>query len=294
MFAINFTLRPLVPTMLLSSALRISRRIYYNFVLENQRDQFIFHKFRQTQSSVPMFLAALLFAFFFSLFRANGLLRNHPSYFAISVSTFSGITVTMGVLLFVLYIPRWNDKYIKEKAEIQKAVTFLEVFWLLLTNLSLDLMIISTCEVGPCPETVSNFGWDGCNRAVEHQMPEALMIAAMMAPVILHMTIKGVDFKYVLCTWCINMGVMTTCMVYYDMYFSYGAFFSFFPFSLVAMFENQRQNLSIFHLTQAQQELLIENERVAAENHTTEMRHMIGNVAHDLKTVSVCECYCSP
>jgi signal transduction histidine kinase len=39
------------------------------------------------------------------------------------------------------------------------------------------------------------------------------------------------------------------------------------------------------------QEALEENERIQQQDRAIEMRHMIGNVAHDLKTVSFCFYY---
>eukprot|EP01034_Spumella_vulgaris_P034241 gene34241-biopygen29168 len=53
---------------------------------------------------------------------------------------------------------------------------------------------------------------------------------------------------------------------------------------MLVLYESQRQNMSLFLLTQNQENLLLENERLADETHANELRHMIDNVAHDLKT----------
>jgi signal transduction histidine kinase len=53
---------------------------------------------------------------------------------------------------------------------------------------------------------------------------------------------------------------------------------------MLAMCENQRQHVHLFLLSQNQENLLLENERLAEETHANELRRMIGNVAHDLKT----------
>eukprot|EP01034_Spumella_vulgaris_P047589 gene47589-biopygen40086 len=50
------------------------------------------------------------------------------------------------------------------------------------------------------------------------------------------------------------------------------------------MYEKQRQNISIFLLTQNQDNLIYENERLEKEARANELKHLIGNVAHDLKT----------
>jgi hypothetical protein len=117
-------------------------------------------------------------------------------------------------------------------------------------------------------------------------MPEALMAGSMILPLILAMIIKQVDFRYVITSWVVSLFMVLFCMIYFGLTQSLGVFICFLPLSFIGLCENQRQILSIYYLTQAQQHLLAENTKVAAENHTTEMRHMIGNVAHDLKTVS--------
>ena len=60
------------------------------------------------------------------------------------------------------------------------------------------------------------------------------------------------------------------------------------PTTLIVMYTFQRQTLSLFLVNQSQKRLLDDNERLAEENHAKELRHMIGNVAHDLKTVRCC------
>jgi hypothetical protein len=57
-------------------------------------------------------------------------------------------------------------------------------------------------------------------------------------------------------------------------------------FCLFMIYEYKRQNLSKFLLAQNLQLAIEENERMSDELHANEMSHMIGNVAHDLKTVS--------
>jgi hypothetical protein len=56
--------------------------------------------------------------------------------------------------------------------------------------------------------------------------------------------------------------------------------------SLVALFENHRYNQSLFLVMFALKKAIKDKEDIADQVHATEMRHMIANVAHDLKTVS--------
>jgi hypothetical protein len=63
-------------------------------------------------------------------------------------------------------------------------------------------------------------------------------------------------------------------------------FIFYIPFSLIVLIEGRRRELYQFFLCQRYKQLLDENERSSNEHHATELRQMIGNVAHDLKTVS--------
>ena len=49
----------------------------------------------------------------------------------------------------------------------------------------------------------------------------------------------------------------------------------------------QFRNVAIFITNLKLQELMLEKERIQEENHANEMRSLIANVAHDLKTVSI-------
>lgn len=56
---------------------------------------------------------------------------------------------------------------------------------------------------------------------------------------------------------------------------------------LAILYESRLSLLSLFFAFSTLRKALEENERRADELHATEMRHMIGNVAHDLKTVGL-------
>lgn len=56
---------------------------------------------------------------------------------------------------------------------------------------------------------------------------------------------------------------------------------------MFAVADAQLRNVLLFVTNQELKETIVENERMADELHANELRHMIGNVAHDLKTVSV-------
>ena len=85
-----------------------------------------------------------------------------------------------------------------------------------------------------------------------------------------------------------NVGFGFFTLLHYNLLDNLSTFGAILPFSTFLLYEIYRQKISLFLLTQSQKNLLEENERLAAETHANELRHMIGNVAHDLKTVSFC------
>lgn len=56
--------------------------------------------------------------------------------------------------------------------------------------------------------------------------------------------------------------------------------------SLFVLLESARHHVSLYYVTVQLKAALKENETMTSQMHATEMRHMIANVAHDLKTVS--------
>jgi ABC-type transport system involved in multi-copper enzyme maturation permease subunit len=61
--------------------------------------------------------------------------------------------------------------------------------------------------------------------------------------------------------------------------------------TVTILIDMQIHKLQMFLTTRKLGGILAENERMTLQNRAQEMRHMIGNVAHDLKTVSIA---CSP
>ncbi|RYH29112.1 HAMP domain-containing histidine kinase [archaeon] len=58
--------------------------------------------------------------------------------------------------------------------------------------------------------------------------------------------------------------------------------------SVVLIMEVHRQSYALFFTHRKLSDALKERQQAADEENATEMRHMIANVAHDLKTVSLC------
>jgi hypothetical protein len=85
--------------------------------------------------------------------------------------------------------------------------------------------------------------------------------------------------------WTMNFVALLTVIYVYNTTVSIGAFFAVSMVTFLNLCEYQRQKISMFFLSQELIGSQNENERLEKENRASELKHLIGNVAHDLKTV---------
>jgi hypothetical protein len=86
--------------------------------------------------------------------------------------------------------------------------------------------------------------------------------------------------------WLSIVAFLLVIILWFNLYNSTVSLIFYVPISLIILTESRRQNLEVFFITQKLEKSLEDNE-ANAELHATELRHMIANVAHDLKTVSI-------
>ena len=87
-------------------------------------------------------------------------------------------------------------------------------------------------------------------------------------------------FSYIM-----NIAVILACAYAYDLAVTMTLFWSFLPFTTLVLIEYQRQLLMQFASMITQQGMLDEKSRRFDEMQKNELKHMVGNVAHDLKAV---------
>ena len=106
----------------------------------------------------------------------------------------------------------------------------------------------------------------------------------MIVPILYSVVFKSVRFELVCTSWVIVVAFIAISAAIAEATQIIGALVVYIPLSMIILYENQRQNLSLYFIVKKQNELLVENARMAEEAQT-ELRYMIANVAHDLKTV---------
>lgn len=169
------------------------------------------------------------------------------------------------------------------KQQVNRVGPWLESAWAFAACVVNSLALYVKVLNGEC----NGLEWEsqnlGCNKSA--QLPENAVFFGIMLPVMFALVAKGARWRYVLAAWSISVAVDITLLVQFEAYLSLVPCILWFILSFTTLFEHQRQSISIFLLAQGQQKLIDENVKMADEIQANELRHMIGNVAHDLKTV---------
>lgn len=140
---------------------------------------------------------------------------------------------------------------------------------------------------GQCPidQNVNN-NWN-CNPVgLSKGISGETSIIIMIIPIMYSISVRGAHFEFAMFLWFMTVGTLLFSIIYpgatngilFVTYYCIG--------SLAALVEARRNNLFLFFTHQKLQEFLQAKEKAADAANAEEMRHMIGNVAHDLKTVS--------
>ena len=108
-------------------------------------------------------------------------------------------------------------------------------------------------------------------------------LVVLLTPLIVSIVFLNTEGLNFVC--CIIGGLLILNLKYGLL--STGAIITYFMLFSIIMYENRRQLLSKFILHQNLKIAMRENERSTNNMSANEMRHLIANVAHDLKTVSL-------
>ena len=114
-----------------------------------------------------------------------------------------------------------------------------------------------------------------------------LAFLSMVMPSLLSIILKRVNFSVTIIAWLIGV-IFMAFTIYIGNCYNSISFFIFASFYLLFLsHESYRRRIEIETKSKRENLLLAEkNERQELENSAKELRHMIGNVAHDLKTVN--------
>lgn len=120
----------------------------------------------------------------------------------------------------------------------------------------------------------------------EHRIAEGMMILSLLFPCISYLAIRSLTIRFTLVLWMISVIYNMIILMVYNLFRSWPVFMLFLAFSLFLLLESYRQTWYGYIVTTKLQCLLVENAIIAESMKSNEVKHSIGNIAHDLKTVS--------
>lgn len=141
--------------------------------------------------------------------------------------------------------------------------------------------------IGQCPRSASlTENWNCNYLAREHAIVSETSIIMMMIPLLYGVTVRASSFEFAVLLWACTLSALVFSIIYSEATASILFVFYYFLCSSVVLIETRRQNYYLFFTHIMLQKSLAEQEEANDKANAQEMRHMIANVAHDLKTVS--------
>jgi hypothetical protein len=195
-----------------------------------------------------------------------------------------GLRIPAVFFLFFMLKKRYNQ--IEASPFLQRILPYCEVFVTLSSQGTVALFLLARVLHGKCESLNQLDVWSCSSEFKSRALPQELLIALMLYPIANSIIFKNVHFKHVVMSWVLTLVVISFFIAFTGATQSIPALVFYAPFSGGFLLENHRQDLILFHVLRSQKRLLVEN-RQMSEDKQTEMRHMIANVAHDLKTVLI-------
>lgn len=236
-----------------------------------------------------------------SLFSLNSLLAVYCLVFIASAilsmihSDLDGIVprVIFLILLISVNFYAWRMYFHQTTAVSRFPVQYVKAFQIIVyfaLNTVICSRLIAVVWQGPCDDGPRRWMSDwNCNPMGNSQgLPGGATIVAMLLPIMYSISARGAHFEFALGLWLETMlALIASCIIgklYYSIFFV--TYYSF--CSLLLLVEARKLHYYLFFTNLKLQETLHDRGKAADAANALEMRHMIANIAHDLKTVRCC------
>jgi len=258
---------------------------FYQFKDTSIQREFAQH-FEQKKSMLIMLIFAFAYTFLILPYHVTTLLYNADikEYYYSFVSlllTLIGIVCCWTLFYAQLHVNRINDYSCIPWIRTLQAVMMFSIAGSLCLS-ALNGIFIQDCKNYPSIVRISALGWDGgCQKDITAE----LLAFFVIDPVVFVVSFCETRLLLVM-LWIGSTGLVlvfvsihyqSNCTLYLILWICC---------LLIFVIELHVQKVWVFHVHHEMKEALLENERKADETYAEELRHMIGNVAHDLKTVS--------
>ena len=242
-------------------------------------------------SPTSFLIGAILSAIFaYSTSAAYGKLSGVSSQVLAIGALVCFLCISGSIFMFIIWwFKRRSDEMCHSKSPIRiKVLHVLENSYIILLILSLSIRVVLQTVIGQCSgQTLLMETAQFCNTFQDEKLIQpAHLTTIMFFPIVSFFLIRETKPTCIAISWLISMFTLIWCTVSLRSVYLIPPTVIYFCISLLVFYVTKQQNDDILQLVRALQITVAENERLQEEVHATELRAMIGNVAHDLKTVS--------
>lgn len=192
--------------------------------------------------------------------------------------------IIFNIFEFVVMIPIFIYLYNfcdLTNVKIMKLNTSIQDFWLNQVCLRTGITLCLSVWIGDCTNDPNHYF---CNNLQPRSgLPNNIGMQLFLFPIVIPLMFSCIQIDAIISAWMIAIcSFIISCSILgWTQELVSLTLLTAIP-SLLVIVELERQQLKLFKTTTT----LEENQKQAKEAHATEMRYMISNVAHDLKTVS--------
>ncbi len=175
------------------------------------------------------------------------------------------------------------------RVDIDNNIGIMQAMFPIIMSAAVGARLILSLLIGSCNNGSLDPVHTLCNKdSGEGGMSISLTIELMFIPIVTFCLLRDTRFEALLTSWFINCVVLLTyCIILSSADVSVAIVLYLF-YSMLIYADSQSRLVKTSGLVNRLQDSLAENERLAVEAQAIELRAMIGNIAHDLKSVSKC------
>ena len=209
------------------------------------------------------------------------------SYVFLSVVAGLGLIVRNLFAIFMIYhfVKLHNSHNLLRRHEIAPWFTFGTTFICLFSSFVVGLHLLARVLNGKCDKTDQYHVWS-CNPEHDSRaLPQDMVMILMMLPFVYALAFKAKRVTFI-AAWIMSVVFLAVAIIVGEAVTSVTVLVIYVSFSLVILNEVHRQNAALFVKMKKQRVLLSASKQISEESQN-ELRFMIANMAHDLKTVCI-------
>jgi hypothetical protein len=164
-------------------------------------------------------------------------------------------------------------------------IGFARFFMPLIFIFALIFNLIGRTQNGQCKSNNILYKWDCNPLASENSLPQETLITLLSLPVVQIIYVFSNNWEVTFSIWLISTVSIFSLVLYYQLYESLLSLTIYSVFSTLCVIEVLKQSYRLCLFNDKFEQSVMENKRLT-DDKENDMKNMIGNVAHDLKTVS--------